>query len=148
MGAVGLAALAIVALAAIVVSSSGSEPHATVSALPIPPPSSPPPHVSLSTSTAPAFAGHERKHKQLLTQGSQFLLSSRARTDIDPGSLRGLEEAAGSNQGFFGRGRTSQLGQETEVGELEQLQEKETTQKDRRISDQRAPALRHSLGVR
>jgi hypothetical protein len=84
----------------------------------------------------------------LLTHGSQYLLSSRARTDIDPGSLRGLEEAAGSNQGFFGRGRTSQLGQETEVGELEQLQEKETTQKDRRISDQRAPALRHSLGVR
>mmetsp|Transcript_474 Transcript_474/g.994 ORF Transcript_474/g.994 Transcript_474/m.994 type:complete len:159 (-) Transcript_474:189-665(-) len=78
---------------------------------------------------------------------TKLLTASGASTDLDPGSLRGLEEAAGGNDymGLAG-GATARLGQETEAGELEQLQEKETTQSDRRKSDQEAPALRSSLG--
>eukprot|EP00284_Hemiselmis_tepida_P005719 CAMPEP_0174930464 /NCGR_PEP_ID=MMETSP1355-20121228/31179_1 /TAXON_ID=464990 /ORGANISM="Hemiselmis tepida, Strain CCMP443" /LENGTH=154 /DNA_ID=CAMNT_0016176763 /DNA_START=16 /DNA_END=480 /DNA_ORIENTATION=- len=77
----------------------------------------------------------------------ELVTASGARTDLDPGSLRGLEAAAGG-EGYmgFGGGATSRLGQETEAGELEQLQEKETTQKDRRKADEEAPALRRSLG--
>ncbi len=79
----------------------------------------------------------------------QLVTASGARTDLDPGSLRGLEEAAGG-EGYMGigggGGATTRLGQETEAGELEQLQEKETTQSDRRRADEEAPKLRRSLG--
>eukprot|EP00286_Rhodomonas_abbreviata_P023455 CAMPEP_0181308344 /NCGR_PEP_ID=MMETSP1101-20121128/11411_1 /TAXON_ID=46948 /ORGANISM="Rhodomonas abbreviata, Strain Caron Lab Isolate" /LENGTH=167 /DNA_ID=CAMNT_0023414717 /DNA_START=13 /DNA_END=516 /DNA_ORIENTATION=- len=76
-------------------------------------------------------------------------ISNRAHTDLDPGSLAGLMQAAegdGMGGNGLGAGRTTQLGMETEGDELAQLQQQETTQSDRRASDAEAPSIRKSIG--
>eukprot|EP00961_Rhodomonas_salina_P211034 2850012-Rhodomonas_salina.1 len=74
-------------------------------------------------------------------------LSNRARTDLDPGSLAGLMQAA-EGSGLGGDSRTTKLGMETEGDELAQLQAQETTQDDRKESDETAPKIRSGSCVR
>ena len=93
------------------------------------------------------------------SQPSIGLSMSKAREDIDPGSLSGLLAAAQGKDGTFGSdgestatlsgGRTTELGEESAVDELASMQEKmakANRQRSKFSSSHKAAAERSSLG--